>query len=150
MTRKKKVARRKKTSGKPSGKLSKLLSKGNSGKEISGAEGEKISEVDVPDDKVVKLSERDALRFGKVDAEVRNAIQGQRLIDYQITELQQKAEAKIKELQGQKARLIAMVESHEQDYKALIEELAKTYGIPDHKKMAIDPDNGTVRDLSTT
>lgn len=124
--------------------------------QISGAlfckghlNGQEATE-EAPDDKVVKLSERDALRFGKIDAEVRNALQGQQLVDYKITEIQQKTRAQVTELQAAKARLIALVKSHEHDYRALVEELAETYGIDDPKNMAIDPDNGTVRDLRNT
>jgi hypothetical protein len=99
------------------------------------------------DPKVVKLSEQDALRFGKIDAEVRNAIQGQRLIDYEIVEFQQNAKNKLRELNVRKAQLVALSKSLEGEYKQVVMGIADKYGIGDPTQMAIDPDVGTVRDL---
>lgn len=104
------------------------------------------NEVD-PGEKVVKLDELDALRFGKADAEIRNAVQGQQLIDYKISKIQEEANAKIKALNMEKLQLISVVKNHQGNYKELVKGIADTYGIPDPSQMAIDPDNGTVRDL---
>ena len=100
-----------------------------------------------PDDKVVKLSSIDALRFGKADAEMRNAMQGIELIDYRITDLLQSTKVKVSELRTKKALLETMVGNHKASYQELVRNIADTYGIPDPAQMAIDPDNGTVRDL---
>lgn len=108
------------------------------------------AETSSPADDVVKLTERDALRFGKVDAEVRNALQGQRLIDYEIDALRRNAQEKIADLQLRKAQLVAVVKNHESNYNELVQEIAESYGIHDPTKMAIDPDNGTVRNLANT
>jgi len=108
----------------------------------------KPASAEVADENVVKLSERDALRFGKVDAEVRNAIQGQKLIDYEINVVQQNVRQKIAELQQRKAELINVVREYQGSYQAIVQEIAETYGIHDPAKMAIDPDAGIVRDLT--
>lgn len=109
----------------------------------SAGEGEEPS-----DPKVTKLSEVDALRFGKADAEMRNDMQELRLIDYQAAEVRQKAKSQLMELDVRKAQLQNALKSNKVKYLALVEELAKSYGIGDPKNMVIDPDSGTVRDLT--
>lgn len=100
-----------------------------------------------PEEGVSRLDRVDALRFGKIDAELRNAAQGQQLIDYKLAELQNVYRQKVEELKGQREHLGTLIESQREEYKHVVTALAKKYGIDDPGKMTIDPDNGIVRDL---
>jgi len=98
-------------------------------------------------DKVKKLDEREALLFGKIDAEMRNNLQAIELNKYKL-------DALTRDFQEKKATLIHMQAKHQEEinrikpeYDDMLQSFAKKYGIP-AKVMVIDPDTGTVRDAS--
>jgi hypothetical protein len=99
-------------------------------------------------EQVVRVTEIEALRFGKLDAEMRNDRQAVQLLDYQMTAIKNKAEADISNLNRQKQQLLSGITARKPEYKALINDLAEKYGIEDPNKMTIDPDTGVIRDLS--
>jgi len=105
--------------------------------------------LDDGDEGVVKLSELDALRFGKLDSDIRNHLQGVQLADMKILSVQREAREQVTSLEVQRERLRAMAKSLQPQYDALVKELADKHGIPDPKRMIIDPEAGTVRDTQT-
>jgi hypothetical protein len=100
-----------------------------------------------PESGVTRLERIDALKFGKIDAELRNAVQGKQIADFKIAELQQVYQQRVKELKAEREQLGRIIESQRADYLELVKSLADKYGIDDVKQMTIDPDNGIVRDL---
>lgn len=99
------------------------------------------------DEGVIRLDGVDALKFGKIDAELRNAMQGQKIADYQMSEMQTLHKQRMKELQANKEHLGHLIAAHKAEYMELVTALAEKYGIDDPTMMTIDPDNGIVRDL---
>jgi hypothetical protein len=97
-------------------------------------------------DKVVKATTEEALRFGKVDAEIRNALQGVKIADLETTNLEAMYHAKKLALSTQKISLLKEVERLQVGYTTVVQELADKYGI-DPKHMTIDPDTGVIHDL---
>jgi uncharacterized protein (DUF111 family) len=98
-------------------------------------------------DKVVKLEEKEALRFGKIDAEMRNNLQGMRLCDFEIESLKRSYQEKIAQHTAIKAKHQQEVNRLKPEYDDFLNQLSKKYGIP-AKAMVIDPDTGTVRNAS--
>ena len=96
---------------------------------------------------VLRLTELEASRWGRLDAEMRNALQGLRLADLEVEQAKRQFVEfrSIKELE--KGRLQGMIEKIRPEYKQLVDELGEKYGI-DPTKMAIDPDTRVIRDLS--
>jgi hypothetical protein len=96
---------------------------------------------------VQKLTELEALKWAKLDTEMRNALQGIRLADMEVVEAKRAFLdlRNVKELEKQK--LQAMVAKIRPEYEQLVDELGKKYGI-EPKSMAIDPDTRVIRDLS--
>lgn len=115
-------------------------------KHQNGASTEATADV-APEEGVIRLDNVDALRFGKIDAELRNAVQGQTIIDFKMSELNTMHKQRIKELQANREHLCALVAASKGQYLELVDKLAKKYGIDDPSQMTIDPDNGIVRDL---
>lgn len=115
-------------------------------------------------DAVMKLDELEANRWGRIDAEIRNAIQGQRIKDLEmrVSELEellrrQKVEAEEQKLREvyerkrtdrtiMKQKLVSEVSNLRKEYEELTESIAKKYKI-DKNKMSIDPNTGTIREL---
>ena len=100
-----------------------------------------------PEEGVIRLDKMDALKFGKIDAELRNAVQGQMIADYKMSELQSVHKQRMREQQANKEHLGTLVAAHKEEYLELVKALAEKYGIDDPSQMTIDPDNGIVRDL---
>jgi hypothetical protein len=99
-----------------------------------------------PDDGVQKLTEVEALRFGKLDAEIRNARMGMELSKHEIVRLNQQ----IAVIRNQVAQVNDNLEkSLQPEYNRFVSGLAKKYGIP-VQRLVIDPDLGTVRDTGDT
>ena len=95
-----------------------------------------------PDDGVQKLTEVEALRFGKLDAEIRNARMGMDLSRHEIVRLNQQIAA----IRNQIARVNDHLEKELQPaYNRFVSGLAKKYEIPVNR-LVIDPDIGTIRD----
>ena len=97
-------------------------------------------------DHVQKLDRVDALELGKLDAEIRNALQGQRLSDYEISAIRTQANERISFLELNKAKLAADVEKMRPLYEDLLKKIATKLGIDDPKHLVFDPDSGIVRD----
>jgi len=97
-------------------------------------------------DHIQKLDKLDALEFGKLDAEMRNALQGVRLADYEIQDLRAKATERISFLELNKQKLLASVEKMKPEYEALLKRIAKKHGINGPQHLILDPDSGIVRD----
>jgi len=97
-------------------------------------------------DHVQKLDKMDALEFGKLDAEMRNALQGIRLADYEIQDIRAKMAERITFLEINKQKLTADVEKMRPEYESLLKRIAKKHGIDDPQYLVLDPDSGVVRD----
>ena len=100
-------------------------------------------------DKVLRMTETEALRFGKLDAEIRNNLQGIQLAALQSSAL-------TRDYQDKKASLAHLQAAHQKEVDRLrpmltdlVKELAEKYGIPDPSRLVVDPDNGTLRDAET-
>lgn len=96
---------------------------------------------------VMKLTELEALKWAKLDTEIRNALQGLRLADLEV----EKAKREFVEFRNlkelEKSRLQSTIETLKPEYTNLVEGFGKKYGI-DPTKMSIDPDTRVIRDLS--
>jgi phosphopantetheine adenylyltransferase len=100
-------------------------------------------------DRVNKLTEVEALRFGKLDAEMRNHIQGMRIASLEIDSLQREAREKVAQLEERKAQIKRALMDVRPEYDSFIKKLAKKYGVPDPDRVLIDPDTGIIRDSKT-
>lgn len=96
---------------------------------------------------VKRLTEVEALKFGKLDAEIRNGLQGLRLLAFEAKEIQAKYQTDIKKKQDEEASLRTRLQQIQPGYNKLIEELAKKYGIDDPQQMVVDTDSRIVRDV---
>lgn len=105
-------------------------------------------EQQAPDEAVTRISREDSLHFGKLDAEIRNAAQGIQLLNYRIAEEEAKYKARQLGLTAERGNLEMTIKTIKPEYEALVAKLAKESGIENPKTMAVDPDTGTVRDLS--
>ena len=97
---------------------------------------------------VVRINETEALRFGKLDAEMRNHIQGIKIIELEHADMKRDFNDRLRSKSDEKVALTRAIESVRPEYEELVKTLAKKYKIPDHKKMSIDPDSRAIRDLS--
>lgn len=99
-------------------------------------------------ERVNKLSELDAAKYGKLDAEIRVCLQGMRLADYDVEQIRNTANAQIATQMAHKAKLQIQVNNLKNEYDPLVARIAKQFGIKDPKQMTIDTDSGIVRDLA--
>ena len=97
-------------------------------------------------DAVKRLTENEALRFGKLDAEIRNHMQGIQLATFQTESVTTDYNNKIKQLKERKVHLHNEAARAKVEYDSLLNQLAEDYGIPDPSRIIIDPDAGTIRD----
>jgi hypothetical protein len=100
------------------------------------------------DSKVLKVTEVEALRFAKLDAELRNDRQALQIFDFKMSEIKDKAEKEITDLSNQRQQVSAAITARKPEYQQLVKALADKYGIEDPSKMTIDPDTCVIRDLS--
>jgi len=103
-------------------------------------------EVEHGSDNVKKLTEVEVLRFGKLDAEMRNHMQGIHIANLEIDKINHQAQENVKHMESQREQLKGLVKVLQPEYESFLKELAKKHGIPDYKNMVIDPETGTVRD----
>jgi hypothetical protein len=82
-----------------------------------------------------KLRKIEALAFGKLDAELRNYIQGIQIINF-----------KIKDLEREKQELRNLIETKNKQYQQLLDTLASKYKIQNKHDIEIDPDLGTIKE----
>jgi DNA repair ATPase RecN len=113
-----------------------------------GAFCKKHAEKNDPVEQAVKMSELEALKFGKMDAEMRNCLQGIQLADYEVNRIRIEAQQKMEQQQMQRSKLTSQLERLKAEYVPFVKELAKKYDMPDPEKMAIDPDSRIIRDIS--
>lgn len=121
--------------------------------------GERFCEYHANDapERAAKVSEMDALRFGKLDAEMRNHLGGMRIADLELERLdRQMDKAKTDyvntktQLVSQKRALQGLVDQLKPEYDSLVNRIAEEHGIESPKSMSIDPETRVVRDLSKT
>ena len=111
---------------------------------------EKVNEVVEefnPMDEVKRLSTIESLTFGKLDAEIRNALQGVQLSNYKKQDARLEYEAKLRREDEQIAALNNSIKRLRVEYEALLDEIIKKYDIRDKTKMTIDPDTGIIQEL---
>ena len=82
-----------------------------------------------------KLKKIEALAFGKLDAELRNAIQGIQIIDYRI-----------RDLEREKSNLKQIMEQKSKQYQELIDILVLKYKIINKDNLVIDPDSYIIKE----
>jgi hypothetical protein len=99
------------------------------------------------DSLVTRVTDEEALRFGKMDAEIRNYLQGIRLVDYEFQDNERAYETKKATLFTNRQQLEYRMGVLRQQYEEMVKGLAKKYRIPDPTQMSIDPDTGIIRDL---
>ena len=93
------------------------------------------------------LTETEALRWGKMDAEMRNDLQALRLENYEIETLNRNYVQQKQAHELMKKQLLDSVEARKRQYQELTKTLAEKYKV-DPQKMAIDPDTGSIREVS--
>lgn len=98
-------------------------------------------------DHIARMTEVECLKFGKLDAEIRNAMQGMQISAYRKQDFKREFEAKCRQEDEKIAALNAIVQRLRPEYDSLIDELARKFDIKDKTKMSIDPDTGIVRDI---
>ena len=96
------------------------------------------------DPNVLQLTELEALRWGKMDAEMRNVLQGIRLEDLEIESLTRTYVIQKQTREAMKLKLLAEVERRKKEYEAFTKQLAEKYHV-DLARMAIDPETGVIR-----
>lgn len=114
----------------------------------------KPPEVVFPQDEVVRVTELEAARFAAGDAEIRNSLQGMKILELEIEKadraLQDTVVKTRLEQERRRAQYVALkqeVETKKTSYLSFITELAKKYSV-DPQKMLIDPDTRVIRDLN--
>jgi hypothetical protein len=95
---------------------------------------------------VIRMSPSECLELRALDAEVRNSMQGVRLIDYEIRDAETKFQAIKQTKQQQRALVENMLNQKKHQYDGLIDAIASRYGL-DKKLMTYDVDTGILRDL---
>jgi hypothetical protein len=98
--------------------------------------------------KVLRLTEMEALKFGKMDAEIRNCLQGIQLSEYEMNRIRMDSQMKLEAQIQIRTKLSDRLSGLRREYEPFVRDLAQTYGIQDPNKMSIDPDTGIIRDLS--
>ena len=97
---------------------------------------------------VLKLEINEALRFGKLDAEIKNHLQGIKLAEYEIQSIKRQFQDRIKAQMDHQAQLKLDVARVKPLYDDLLGEISKRYDIPT-ANLLIDPDSRTIRDSRT-
>lgn len=98
-------------------------------------------------DMTIRLTEIEALTFGKLDAEIRNAAQGIQIANYRKQEFRIEYENKCRKEDNSVAELNMTIKKLKPEYEALVEELIKKYNIKDRNRMSIDPDTRIIREI---
>jgi len=134
--------------------------KGGNSTSVSVAEATEVAAAALrqfPTDVVEKMTEKEALAFRALDAELRNALQGIRLVDLEIERLERDFREKVKKLemdfrdaiadkQAEREQLRVAFESKQKDYQEVVGGIANVRGL-DPAQMALDPEARTIRDL---
>lgn len=99
-----------------------------------------------PIEGVQRVTEIEALTFSALDTEIRNHIQGVRILDLEMTQEQQKFTLQQKDRAARRENLLAAVAAKKDEYSTFVKDLAKRYDL-DPEKMTIDPDTRAIRDM---
>jgi len=102
--------------------------------------------VPAADPTVMQLTEVESLRWGKLDAEIRNLLQGARLEELEIEALNRLYVAQKQTRETMKQSYLRDVERLKKEYVEFTQRLAEKYHV-DPKKMTIDPDTGVIREI---
>lgn len=98
-------------------------------------------------DNVQKITEIESLKFGKLDAEIRNAIQSIQIANYKKQEYRLEYEAKCNKEDLNIIEINNILRQLRPQYEALIAELIKKYNIKDKDKLSIDPDTRIIQEI---
>jgi len=98
-------------------------------------------------DEIMKMTEIESLKFGKIDAEIRNAALSIQISNFHKQFLKTEFEMKSKEEDEKIASFNALIRKLKPEYDRLIKELATKYNISDVSKMSIDPDTKIIREI---
>lgn len=101
-----------------------------------------------PVDMAVKVTEVEALRFARLDAELRNNMQGVELLRFRIQDVSREKSRAIAGLEAEIKHLQSLAATMRPEYNGLVTAIAEKYGISDPAHMTIDPDTMIVRDLT--
>ena len=105
----------------------------------------------------MRATELEAEQWARLDAEIRNAMQGvgiaqrdetiaRQQFEVELAQLKANHRVMLQRLQGDKERLLAEAGSIQPRYNALTQKIADRFGL-DPKQMSIDPETCVVRDL---
>jgi hypothetical protein len=110
-------------------------------------------EVESPIDGVQRVTELEAAKFAALDAELRNTLQGIRILDLEtetaennLRSIVARHQSDQAQRQSQKKMLEGVVGTKRDEYTLFVKTLAATYDL-DPTKMSIDPETRTLRDL---
>jgi len=121
---------------------------------VSGeSEAQGQLEAENPIEGVQRVTELEAAKFSALDAELRNTLQGIRILDLEtetaennLRNIIARHQSDQAQRQSQKKLLEGVVVTKRDEYTRFVKTLADTYGL-DPAKMSIDPETRTLRDL---
>ncbi len=122
-------------------------------KAIEGSKCTSHAEAAFPIDRVVRVTELEAARFAALDAEIRNSIQGTKILELEIeaadgnlrtVALRHKADQNKRN--ADKAAIEAAVQIKRAEYTDFVTALGEKYDL-DPQQMTVDPDTRLLRDL---
>jgi len=96
--------------------------------------------------KLIRATEVEVLRFCKIDAELRNAMQSMRLLDYEIHDLKGKFQSDLMRLEAAKQHQKVLLDQLIEMNRGVCNTIADKYGLQ-ADKMSIDTETGILRDL---
>jgi cell envelope opacity-associated protein A len=118
-------------------------------------EARQLLELQEVDPNASAMETIDALRFAKIDTEIRNHLQGVQIAELEMKLVQTEMNEQVKRMRdvvaakvAHRDQLNATVKSLRPAYDKLLRELAAKYGIADVSKMTIDADVGLIRELA--
>ena len=107
-----------------------------------------VQEAAFPVDGVIKISELRAYKFAALDAEMRNAQQGMRILDLEMVQAQRQHEDAQRTRMAKRQAIEHEVAGKKETYKQLVQAIADEFDL-DVTKMSIDPETCVVTDLRT-
>ena len=99
-------------------------------------------------DAVTKLTELEAMKFGKIDAEIRNAALSIQVATYKKQEYRTEYEIRCRQEDEKIAEYNMLIKKLRPEYEALMKELIEKYKISDVCKLSIDPDTRVIREIN--
>lgn len=104
------------------------------------------SEASNPVDSVDRISQIEALSWAKLDTEIRNHLQGAKILELEMEVAERNHREQQTARQNNRKQLLNAVEVKRREYINLVKEIAEKRGL-DPEKITIDPDTRTIRDL---